>query len=348
MSAISPEKLLSKNGMPRSLGLAVPIRLFHLAEEYGMKCSGEDLEIKYLRTCQMKAESEPYLSYINTSQDMGKSDASVNRILIVNERQKDAFPSGAALLITEEVPQLTFCKVLNDLIKKGRFEVLLSYTDAKATVAKSAIIHPNVYICKDAFVGEGAVLLPNTFVGDGVVVSENATIGSESIGLFSSLKERPRVSHAGGVWLSEGVEVGPVTCIDRGVSGEFTFIGVEAKVDNLIHIASGVSIGQHCALPGSSYVGNDTVIEEGAWIGPKTVIGARLHVGSSAYIGTGCLIATDQPSQALVYGVNSRAYGWACFCRNKLDFTDGSAVCSQCGKSFRLSQDKRSVSPTSN
>lgn len=350
---IAPDQLLTADGTPRNLGLVFPISLTQLANDYGLKFSGEDIEVSYLLSYPNRfSEAGPFLSYFDTSvcSDKCKATADSQRILIVNESDhkslvSDPIFSNLSLLVTSDCPKQVFCTILNDLHGKGQFELLLAHTDAEATVAKSAIIHSNVYISKGAVIGESAVILPNTFIGEDVIVSPNATIGTDSIGQFAKLKERTRVSHVGGVWLSDGVEVGPVTCIDRGISGEFTFIGRETKVDNLIHIASGATIGSHVSLPGSSYVGNDAVIEDGAWIGPKTAVEARVRIGANAYVGTGCLIATNQPSQSLVYGVNSRAYGWACYCRNKLEFNDGAAVCGQCGKKFQLSSDKKTVVP---
>lgn len=352
--AIGPDKLLAADGKPRSLGLLSPISLLQLADEYGLKQSGSNIEISFFLSYPNRTDtSGPFLSYFDASLFYAESyvEHDLPRILIVNEGDLHLLESKCSdqrVLITNDCPKQVFCKILNDLHAKGRFELLLSYTDREATVARSAIIHSNVYISKGAVVGEGAVILPNTFIGQDVIVSPNATVGTESVGLFvgtAESRQRIRVTHAGGVWLSDGVEVGPVTCIDRGISGEFTFIGKESKIDNLIHIASGASIGNQVALPGSSYVGNDAVIEDGAWIGPKTAIEARVRVGAHAYVGTGCLIATRQPSQALIYGVNSRAYGWACYCRNKLEPVDGVAVCSQCGKKFQFSSDKRTIAP---
>ncbi len=346
MSSINPKELLTANGRPRSLGLSSAVSLAQLGRDYGMKTAGEDIEISFLLSYPNGAASGPVLTYFDASSFDG-SLPNLQRILIVNEKDKIAIDRSksvsCALLITDKNPKLAFCEILNDLQGKGRFELLQSFSDAKANIAKSAIVHSNVYISKGAVIADGVVLLPNTFVGEDVSISANATIGTDSIGLFAAGTPRLRVSHAGGVWLDSGVEVGPVSCIDRGISGEFTYVGVESKIDNLIHIASGVTIGRHCSLPGSSYVGNDAVIEDGAWIGPKTVIDEGVRIGANAYVGIGCLIATDQPSQALVYALNSRAYGWACYCRNRLEFVGGAATCSQCGKKFELSPEKTVV-----
>ncbi len=159
----------------------------------------------------------------------------------------------------------------------------------KATVARSALISPNVVVGAGARVGErtrllsGVVVENDAVIGDDCVVHPNAVIGygcrvgnqacigagtiigSEGYGFGQDARFKSyRIPQTGIVVIGERVRLGANNCVDRASYGE-TRIGAGTKTDNLCHFAHGVEIGEDCLLTamfciaGSSKVGNRVV-----------------------------------------------------------------------------------------
>lgn len=143
---------------------------------------------------------------------------------------------------------------------------------ASATVAATAHIGPGVVIGEHCHVGEHCVLLANTVlynhvsigntttlhanttcyshtvIGNNCIIHAGAVIGSDGFGFVEhgdgSFEKIPQV---GNVVIANDVEIGANTCIDRATMGS-THIGKGVKLDNLVHIAHNVSIGENTAI----------------------------------------------------------------------------------------------------
>lgn len=144
--------------------------------------------------------------------------------------------------------------------------------DPTATIAATASIGPGCAIGANCVIADGVqltanvVLYPNVTVGQATVVHANVTcthgtqigerciihpgvvIGADGFGFFEnpdgSFEKIPQV---GNVVIGNNVEIGANTTIDRAAVG-VTRIGDGVKLDNLIHIAHGVEIGDNTAI----------------------------------------------------------------------------------------------------
>jgi len=201
------------------------------------------------------------------------------------------------------------------------------------------VLAENVYVDDNVDVGPNAVLFSNTYVGPDVVIKANATVGGNGFEI-TRLGSRRIVEHAGGVWLSRGVHVGSGTCIDRGLFGDFTFLGEETLVDNLVHIAHSVRVGRHCSIVACSEVSGSVTLGDGVWVGPSSSINPQVHIGDHAYLGTGSVVTRDVAAHALAYGSPAKVHAQVCVCRKKLAVHDDRATCS-CGRRWVLSRDGR-------
>jgi UDP-3-O-[3-hydroxymyristoyl] glucosamine N-acyltransferase len=91
-----------------------------------------------------------------------------------------------------------------------------------------------------------------------------------------------------GPFIANGdVEIGANVSIDRGALGT-TSIGKGTKIDNQVHIAHNVEIGEHCILcgqvgiAGSAKVGNYVVMAGQVGIAGHLKIGNQVTIGSKA------------------------------------------------------------------
>jgi UDP-3-O-[3-hydroxymyristoyl] glucosamine N-acyltransferase len=116
-------------------------------------------------------------------------------------------------------------------------------------------------------------------LGHRVVVQDGAVIGSDGFGFA----RRPDGTHekipqVGGVVVEDDVEIGANTTIDRPAVGE-TRIGAGTKIDNLVQIAHGVTIGRNVLLAAQVGVAGSTTLEDGVTLAGQVGVAGHLTIG---------------------------------------------------------------------
>ena len=125
------------------------------------------------------------------------------------------------------------------------------------------------FLGRDVRLGEGCRLYPRVTLYAGarlanrVILHSGAVIGSDGFGYVAAEGKRWKFPQVGEVEIGDDVEIGANTTIDRG-SLDRTEILAGVKLDNLVHIAHNVRIGEN------------------------TVIAAQTGISGSAMIGKGC------------------------------------------------------------
>ena len=162
---------------------------------------------------------------------------------------------------------------------------------AGSCVGANCVVHPGVVIYDSVLVGDGcelhanAVLFPGSHLGRGCVVNANAVVGSEGFGFVPTAKGWRKMPQTGRVVLEDRVEVGSGTTIDRPSVGE-TRIGAGTKIDNLVQIGHGVSIGRGCAfaaqvgIAGGAQIGNGVILAGQVGVSNRVVLGDRVIASS--------------------------------------------------------------------
>ena len=174
-------------------------------------------------------------------------------------------------------------------------------------VAEGCVLHPGVVLLEDVHLGRfceihaNAVLHPGARLGDGCVVHSGAVIGSEGFGFVPTPAGWRKMPQTGRVVLEDGVEVGCGSMIDRPAVGE-TRVGAGTKIDNLVHVGHGVTIGRGCAL--AAQVG----IAGGARLGNGVILAGQVGVANRATLGDGSIASSksgihgDVPAGEVVSG----------------------------------------------
>ncbi len=193
-------------------------------------------------------------------------------------------------------PRKTFYEIHNYLAKETHFYGKSFNTE----IAPSAKIHPTAYIAErnvrigdECEIGPNACILENSILEDRVVVRAGAVIGTEGF-QFSRIGDKvvPTV-HAGGVILHNGVEIQGNTVVDKAVFDEFTELGENTKVDNLVHIAHNVHVGKNCLIAALAAIAGSVTIGNDVWIGPCASIIPEIKIGNGAFISIGAVVTKD-------------------------------------------------------
>ena len=151
------------------------------------------------------------------------------------------------------------------------------------------LIYPNVYIGHNVFIGKnvciypGASILDGTRIHDNVIIGANSVIGHDAFYYKKTNGKYNAMHSCGNVIIEEGVEIGALCTIDRGVTATTT-IGSGTKIDNQVHVGHDTVIGQDCLIAAGVAIAGCVVIED------RVVIWGQVGIASSLKIGAGAII----------------------------------------------------------
>lgn len=160
-----------------------------------------------------------------------------------------------------------------------------------ATILPHVVIYPNVQIGDDFFAHAHAVVREDCRLGDRVILQNGAVVGSDGYGFAKNDEGRwHKIVQSGPAILEDEVEIQANSCIDRASVGE-TRIGRGAKIDNLVQVGHGSSVGENtllCAqvgLAGSSHIGSDAILAGQVGVAGHCQIGDRVIITAQSGIG---------------------------------------------------------------
>jgi UDP-3-O-[3-hydroxymyristoyl] glucosamine N-acyltransferase len=163
--------------------------------------------------------------------------------------------------------------------------------EANVTIGDDACIHPNVVIYPGVTIGDRVILHANCTIqersqlGHDCVINSGAVIGAEGFGYVPTPEGWVAMRQSGCVVLEDKVEIGCNSTIDRPAVGE-TRIGRDTKLDNLIHVGHGTTIGSGCAM--AAQVG----LAGGVTVGNGTILAGQVGVANNAKIGNNVIASS--------------------------------------------------------
>ncbi len=162
-----------------------------------------------------------------------------------------------------------------------------------ATIGRRTIIYPNVVIGPEARIGDDCVvhsqvaIRERVIVGNRVILQNGAVLGSDGFGYAKQADgSHLKIPQLADVVIEDDVEIGANTAIDRPAVGE-TRVRAGAKIDNLVQIAHGVSIGRHALLAAQVGIAGSTSVDD------DVVLAGQVGVSGHVRIGKG-VVATAQ------------------------------------------------------
>lgn len=248
------------------------------------------------------------------------SPTNVNKLALLNETKAKVIVCDESLQSFQELnrdkilvitnnPRLFYLRIVKCFFEQkiiiGIHESALIHPEAE--IAKSVSIGPMAYIgkCK---IGEGTIIhgrcyvYDNVTIGRGVIIQAGTVIGSDGFGYAKNEKgELEKFPHIGNVVIEDDVEIGANTCIDKGTLGT-TLIKRNAKIDNLVHIAHNVVVGENAAVIANSMVGGSTTIGDNTWISPSVSLRDGLSIGKNVLVGMGSVVTKNIPDNEMWAG----------------------------------------------
>lgn len=167
-----------------------------------------------------------------------------------------------------------------------------SVVEAGARIGRGTVVYPLCYIGRGVQVGEDCLLyphvtlMPGVRLGNRVIVHPGAVIGADGFGYITVEGQHRKVPHLGTVEIGDDVEIGANVCIDRAKTGA-TRIGAGTKIDNLVHIAHNVQVGEGCLLVAQAGVAGSSRL------GRYVVLAGQVGVSDHVSIGDGAVVAAQ-------------------------------------------------------
>jgi UDP-3-O-[3-hydroxymyristoyl] glucosamine N-acyltransferase len=286
------------------------------------------LEITDVATIEDAGATE--LTFLANSKYMPKLRQSRAGAVLVSRKFQD--PSLTIPLLRVSDPYLAFAKaielfhrkpqpkrqihptaVLGTDVELGENLAIGAYVviGNRVKIGDNVTIHPHCVIYDEAEIGADCLLHSHVVIreavklGQRVILQNGAVIGADGFG-FAPQADRSyyKIMQAGTVVLEDDVEVQVNTAIDRATIG-VTKVGKGSKIDNLVQVGHGCTIGENTllcgqvGLAGSSHLGNRVILA-----GAVGVAG-HLTIGDDS-VAAGCsLVMKSLPPQSQVCGYPS-------------------------------------------
>jgi UDP-3-O-[3-hydroxymyristoyl] glucosamine N-acyltransferase len=159
---------------------------------------------------------------------------------------------------------------------------------AGASIGTRTTLYPHVSIGPGARVGDDCVIhsqcsiRERAVVGHRVILHDGVVIGSEGFGFAKQADgTHLKIPQSAGVVIEDDVEIGANSTIDRPAVGE-TRIQAGTKIDNLVHIAHGVSVGRRVLLAAQVGISGSAVVEDDVILAGQVGVAGHLRVGKGA------------------------------------------------------------------
>lgn len=269
-----------------------------------------DVSIDHLNLCNRNTQYKSILSYAT-------SDRYVEKVKENEAIQALIVPKGVTCydgimlsrngaIIYSDTPEKDFYMVHERLCCEGDFYKkyeFLPIIGSNCKIHPTAVIDNGVEIGNNVKIGANTVIKKGTVVGDNVTIGCNSVIGSEGFQLITIENEPPmHITHVGGVHICEDVYIGDCTCVANSLFEGVTYIGKGAKIDNLVHVAHNLHIGENAVVIAHSILCGSSVIEDDAWVAPHSAILNNVVVGKRAMTGLGSVVLKNIPEGMLAYG----------------------------------------------
>lgn len=171
-----------------------------------------------------------------------------------------------------------------------------------AIVLPHAVIYPGVRAGDRLLLHAHAVLREDTVLGNDVVIGNGVILGGDGFG-FARKPDGSwhKIPQTGRVILEDGVEVQSNSCIDRGALGD-TLVREGAKVDNLVQVGHGSTVGENTLLCAQVGLAGSTSVGRSVILAGQVGVAGHCHIGDGAVATAQSGIPSDVPAGATVSG----------------------------------------------
>jgi UDP-3-O-[3-hydroxymyristoyl] glucosamine N-acyltransferase len=276
---------------------------------------------------------EGEITYIDRAELLAEADSSGASAFIA---PKDA-PRGKKPMILTEDPRLAFSKVLEVFAPKPKIYPGIhptavvdesaqlgesvsigaqAYVGENARIGDRVVVHPMAYVGCDVTVGDDCVIFPQVYLGDRcvlgnrVVLQPGASVGGDGFGYAQENGRQKKIPQVGIVIVEDDVEIGANCTVDRATLGA-TKIGRGTKIDDHVHVAHNVVIGEDCLICGQVGISGSAKIGNRVIMAGQVGVNDHIAIGDDIVIGGQAGVFSDLPKPGYYSGYPARPHNSA-------------------------------------
>jgi UDP-3-O-[3-hydroxymyristoyl] glucosamine N-acyltransferase len=182
-----------------------------------------------------------------------------------------------------------------------------AHVDGTAQIGAGTVVYPNAFIGPGCRVGRDCVIYPGATIydgcriGDRVIIHAGAVIGTDGFGFATHGGVHHKIPQIGSVVLEDDVEIGANAVIARGSLSD-TRIGRGTKIDALVIVAHGSTIGEHGLLVAQVGIAGSTQIGDHVTLAGQVGIAGHLKIGNHVTVGAQGGVMEDVPDKQVLIG----------------------------------------------
>jgi UDP-3-O-[3-hydroxymyristoyl] glucosamine N-acyltransferase len=239
------------------------------------------------------------------------------------------FPPLTTGMLRSKNPYLTWAKAVGLFYQPPRYTPGVHPTaviDPTAHIGKNAHIGPYVVVDAQAVIGDNAVLLPHVVIyrgakigdnffahahavvrefcelGDNIVLQNGVIVGSDGFGFAKDdAGHWQKIAQAGKTVIESDVEIQANACVDRASTGN-THVARGAKLDNLVQVGHGSSVGEDTLLCAQVGLAGTTEVGKNVILAGQVGVAGHCKIGDGAIATAQSGIPNDVPPGATVSG----------------------------------------------
>lgn len=176
-----------------------------------------------------------------------------------------------------------------------------------ATIGDSSVIYGGVYVGEGVRIGANCLIYPNVnimhscIIGDRVNIHPGSVIGSDGFGYEQVNGKHVKISQTGIVVIEDDVEVGANVTIDRARFDK-TLIGKGTKIDNLVHIAHNVTIGENCIIIAQVGISGSVTVGKNSILAGQAGVTGHLTIGEGSIVASQAGVTKSFPPRSVLMG----------------------------------------------
>jgi UDP-3-O-[3-hydroxymyristoyl] glucosamine N-acyltransferase len=262
-----------------------PIKLAELATLLNAKPVGDpDFSITGMNEIHMVEAGD--LTFVDHPKYYSKALNSKATTIIINKEVE--CPAGKALLISEK----PFDDYVSLAMHFRPFEKAVASVSPSAVIGEGTVIQPGAFIGNNVTIGKNCIIHANasiydhTVIGDHVIIHSGAVIGTDAYYFQKRPQGYKKLESCGRVVIEDNVEIGALTSIDKGVSGD-TIISRGTKFDNHVQVGHDTYIGKNCLIGAFCAIAGVTRIEDDVILWANVLVNKDLVIGKGAVVLAG-------------------------------------------------------------
>jgi UDP-3-O-[3-hydroxymyristoyl] glucosamine N-acyltransferase len=296
------------------------VKLRELAERLACRLEG-DGEVEIVRVAGIQHAQPGDLTFLaNPKYESAMAQTRASAVLL-----KDDAPKAPCPMLRTPEPYLAFARAVGLFAPSSRPDPgihTLAAVAADARIGQNVSIGAFVAIAEDVTIGDNTVIFPNVTIGAGtqigadcvihsnvalrervtigdrVILQNGVVIGSDGYGFVRRGDgTHEKIPQVAAVVIEDDVELGANTTVDRPAVGE-TRIRSGTKIDNLVQIGHGVTIGRNVLMAAQVGIAGSTDIEDDVVFGGQVGVGGHLTIGrGSIAVGQSGVTNSLDPGQ---------------------------------------------------